>query len=225
MNYIQEEEFFHIQSIKQYTTCKPWELGKTYFVGNVNNPFFAYYDQAEHVVTDKNNTRHALNLIANSVAISVQRGAFPADLLSFYHCNPVNTLVELNDCFREYMILVRELIFEEIRRESFPHLPSRQKCIWVIPKNEYTLEAINFWWKQIASSSDTSILKLKLTGKIHLSTNDFLGIGTYSLNQFKQNAFKYWVGSKQSKNPKEAECLFEGFAEVIDSFNTPDNIK
>jgi len=113
----------------------------------------------------------------------------------------------------EYLKLTREWIFEEVRKEFFPNLPSRHRCIWVIPDNK---DAIQYWWKTMGEKGQ--ILKLELTGKIYRTNQQYLKRITAPLDQIRMNAFRYWAGAS-GDNPAEDEYLFEGFAKVLDIYD------
>jgi len=117
----------------------------------------------------------------------------------------------------ELRLFVRETIFEEVREKHFASLPSRKTCIWVSEEN-----AVSYWWKTLSSNGQNNykILKLNLSGSIHRADQQYLSWGTFSLNQLRYNAFKYWAGSDGS-NPIEEELLFEGNIEVIDEVMRP----
>ena len=105
---------------------------------------------------------------------------------------------------------IRELSFEEIRKEFFPAHPSRQRGIWVIKPDKDSLD----YWKNELGSAD-QIIKVQLTGKIHKANQEYLKATTDSLNTIRQRAFHYWTGTSGA-NIVEEEILFEGFAEVIE---------
>jgi len=107
--------------------------------------------------------------------------------------------------------IIRELIFEEVRKEFFPSHPSRQRCLWVI--NQENTDSLEYWRNELGAVD--KILKLRLTGKIHVANQTFLGATTENLNKIRQNAFHYWTGTNEGHN-RELEILFEGFATVIE---------
>lgn len=223
MEYIQEEEFYHIQAMKHYNTLPSWKKDETHFIGEKKNPFFGYYDNYAHNVRNPiNNTSYPLNVISNWVVKHNTEGlAIPEELKLFYHCNPVQTMCELHDCVTHYTMLVRELVFEEVRKDFFPQLPSRQKGIWVIPINESTSETVKYWWSQV-SNGNSQIIKLRLTGKIHQASSEWLTARVLPLDVIKQNAFKYWTGASSGRDLNQVECIFEGFATVIDFIKPSD---
>ncbi|MED4403252.1 DUF2441 domain-containing protein [Metabacillus fastidiosus] len=138
--------------------------------------------------------------------------------------NPFIKYYDLTDCvynqndnqslisaIRHYQIYVREQIFEEVRKEFFPNMPSRFKGLWVI---EEDIKTLNYWWKVFGESG--TIIKLILNGKIHRGNEQYLQLTGREADFIRQQAFKYWSGSK-GLNPNEV--VFEGFAKVYEIVN------
>jgi hypothetical protein len=109
--------------------------------------------------------------------------------------------------------LTREFIFEEVRKEHFPMFPSRNKCLWVIEDNDENKE----YWKQALVNQNTEfrLIKLSLTGKIFKANQQHLQSGNFTLDTWRQKAFRYWAGAS-GERPEESEVLFEGFAQVVE---------
>jgi hypothetical protein len=113
--------------------------------------------------------------------------------------------------------LIRELIFEEVRKEYFPTFPSRTRCLWVVPEEE---GLIDYWRNQLdVDEYEYKILKLSLTGKIFKANQGHLEVGNFPLDTWRQKAFRYWAGAS-GENPLENEVLFEGFATVLEVVQT-----
>lgn len=106
--------------------------------------------------------------------------------------------------------VIRELIFEEVRKEFFPSHPSRQKGLWVIKLDDPG--SLNYWKETLKGDK---IFKVQLTGKIHTANQQYLIPTTENLNKIRQNAFHYWTGTSGAR-AEEQETLFEGFATVIE---------
>ncbi|MGD6778825.1 DUF2441 domain-containing protein [Sutcliffiella horikoshii] len=126
---------------------------------------------------------------------------------------------DLINSLGHYQRLIREFIFEEIRKEFFSNLPSRQKCLWVIPNN---IDIINYWWKQIYSD-ERVLLKVSLTGKIHQVNQRYLKCNFESLDYNREQAFRYWTGSSEFSNI-ENEILFEGHIRIVEVLNSPEEL-
>ncbi|WP_337487858.1 DUF2441 domain-containing protein [Phascolarctobacterium faecium] len=169
MEYIQDQNFYHIQKLNSTT---PWLLNQTFFFGESKNKFFGFYD-------------------------------------TFQYQDPLPNVLS------DYIQYAREMIFEEIRQKHFPHLPSRQRCLWLIPIKNDNTQALDYW-KTILLQDNTphQILLLNCSGKIHYANQSFLDLHVGNFNYFREKAFKYWSGLNVDTVSSDIECLFEGFVTV-----------
>lgn len=129
-----------------------------------------------------------------------------------YHLKPLYTLKEAIDSLGNVMNLNRELAFESIRREFYPELPSRHKCIWLIPDNE---QSLNFWMN-LFGTKNQRVFKVQVDGKIHRTSQEWLIGGTYSLNEINSIAHKYW--KCENSGGIEDEVLFIGKIKILEKF-------
>ncbi|WP_027626267.1 DUF2441 domain-containing protein [Clostridium lundense] len=111
---------------------------------------------------------------------------------------------------KEQCIFTRETIFEEVRGNYFPSLPSRKTCLWVCTK-----DSLPYWWS--ALNGTKKIFKLELTGIMHKADEKYLICDTLSHDEIRANAFNYWTGS-DGLNPKKEELLFEGVIKVLQEY-------
>ncbi len=121
--------------------------------------------------------------------------------------------IESGGILRNYLLTVREDVLEEVRLDSYPELPSRKKCIWVIADNGYLNESINFWWNELNRKGQ--LLKLELTGCIFHANEQYLPMTIKSIEYVRGMADQYWRGSIVG-DPTRDEYLFMGDARVID---------
>ena len=209
--FVENVVYYHIQQIQPWKG-QPWVVGQTYFIGGKKNPFLGFYDLASFNIQDPTSKNwYSLNNVANSMIKYIDKKEKDEYLKTFYHFSPEKTMKELYNALEEYLKLVREWTFEEVRREFFPSLPSRQRCLFVIPND---VKSLNYWWNALGKSG--SILKLELTGKLHRTNQLYLIATTDSLDHIRGKAFRYWAGASGS-NSAEDEYLFEGFAKVLES--------
>ena len=127
-----------------------------------------------------------------------------------YHFNPILTLGETIDSLGNSMKIIRELAFEAIRKEFYPELPSREKCIWLIPDNEQSF----VFWKNVLNNNSQRIFKLAVDGKIHKAAQKWLVGGTFALNETNSMAHKYWNGGDSGSI--EDEILFVGKIKILE---------
>lgn len=207
MSVVQEQVFYHINRAGDTA----WKPGARFFFGNNPNNFVAMFDLLAHTVTDPaTGVEYPMNVVAEEVMNVMTHGKAKArELEGFYHYNPVQTLYETNRALNHALRLIREFVFEEVRRQTFPEHPSRYRCIWLIPGEE---GAVSYWWN-VLRSERARLFQIRATGKLHRASQKHLTLGTFSLDEWKQNAFKYWAGVILP-DTIEDEVLFEGFIRV-----------
>lgn len=108
---------------------------------------------------------------------------------------------------QHYIMLVRELVTEEVRKARFDRLPSRQTCIWA----SEDLGLARFWVQRL--NGPAQIAELEVTGAIHRADSALLLGDSEPFSETYQNAEAYWRGDTSSK--AEPEVLFAGQARVV----------
>ena len=107
---------------------------------------------------------------------------------------------------------VREMTFEEIRRQQFSALPSRYTCIFLIPDDE---ESVRFWWNDLRTQGEGKrrIYEVSATGIAHRASQTLLGqLETRSVEEWEKMAVGYWSNQPQATDD---EILFEGELRII----------
>jgi hypothetical protein len=200
---VKDSVVYHIQ---KDTTQPGWNVGDSFFFGEVKNHFFSSFDDASTVVTVGGVNYYVRDVLLNLNRIRKGEDSF---IPSLGECKIDYAKVE-DVAYKALSFttsFIRETIFEEVRLKFFPHLPSRQRCIWVIPDGQ----SLTFWKQYITGR----IFQLKINGKAYRASDKHLGNDSMSINQYRRNAFNYWAGLGVRGDPDE-EILFEGFVEVIE---------
>ena len=215
MQTVQDETFYHIQR-----GPVSWEVGSEHFISRSVNLFVGYFDTAYKRIKDpKSGVGFPVNLVLEHAhKVFLGKASKDPQLEPFYHYDAVKCLGEANGCLAHYLKLVREFVFEEVRTNSFPTLPSRYRCIWLIPKK---IESVKYWWERLGGENKR-ILEVQVTGKLHRASERYLDPNTFSLNQWKELAFKYWAGAREVEEVED-EILFEGFVKVLNAI-TPEKM-
>ena len=112
---------------------------------------------------------------------------------------------------REYTMLIRELVYEEIRRSEFPMLPSRRHCIWLCDE-----DTLNLWLNTL--EGDVSVYKVKVSGNLHMCCGEMLEDNRINYTILTDVARRYWKG-ENAQTSKEREYLLEGEVEIIEELN------
>lgn len=191
---INNEVFYHIHTIGGgYDSL--WAPGNEFKVGNTKrNKFIEYFDTARiGVEFEKGRTvpmSSAINKFLN-LPIETQREQFPI------------CLQQAAKAIKEMGTFIRETIFEEIRRNEFPTLPSRMQCIWVCEE-----EDIQYWSDKL-HAGEKAIFKISLTGVMHRANPENLVSDSIEHNLLREHARQYWKANDLENTPAH-EVLFEG---------------
>lgn len=199
------EEFYHIQ---RSNLPIPWEIGQQIEVGKEYNYFYEYFFDHRMGVKNSAGDFISLNYLLEKIIATHEGKEDPdSDIERIYGYDLLKSLKDASVAIKEYTMLLREIISEQVRVEKFSNLPSRLKCIWVLPN----LDSVRYWKPII----EGRILKLSLTGQILKTDAAFLKNDTFSLNEFKKQAEFYWAGIKQEGSNAE-EILFSGTIVVLE---------
>lgn len=203
MNIVENKKFYHIQTIDE------WNIGETHFIGKEKNPFNGYFDKNGHNYFDKKSGQFFnTSIIADHMVHYINTSEKDPSLEPYFQYDKDETINHLRNTLGHYLRFSRESIFEEVRANFFPNMPSRLRCLWVIPDDK---DAVKYWWNTLGKQG--RILELSISGKIHQASQQYLSLSTNSFDLLRQDAFKYWT-SATGRNKMEDECLFEGFAKV-----------
>lgn len=195
MIYVNNKQFFHINSKANASPYDLMEVKSTIVVGENTNPFFNYYEKYSRTyeVREPNNT------IQSIPGITFLKNVKEGNII------PDNLPAISYDISKHFMMLARELVWESIRIKYFPECPSRQKCLWLI-KDE---ETVRKWLPVLGFCNGTySIVRVRATGIIAEVDSQLLVNGSEPLSDWYENARKYWSG-EMTNNPL-SEILFNG---------------
>lgn len=110
----------------------------------------------------------------------------------------------LKNVSKEMAFYIREQVFEDVREEFYPQLPSRQKCLWLSDEEQLS------YWKTINISELQWLLTLELQGNIFCGDAYWLRADTLSSIEYIDRAKRYWSG--EISNVPRKEYLFSGQA-------------
>ena len=122
--------------------------------------------------------------------------------------NQLKLLPRLKSCIKEYQLLVRELAYEEIRKQYFPNLPSRNNCIWLCRE-----EQLNYWLNNF-KKSDVDIYELMLAHEPFKTRDSLLPMPFESYSEMKCKAKKYWEYNSDELFFDD-EYLYEGKFKIL----------
>lgn len=151
-------------------------------------------------------------------SLVIGEGKNPLALVRENHgANSGKAIGDMEGAISHYQNIIRELVFEKVRKEQFSDLPSRQKCLYVMPED---YETINYWWNRLPAEEkgDRVLFKLKLTGKIFKANQQFVCTTYESVSRIKELSVLYWSGTPGVRDIED-EYLFVGnvvVEEIID---------
>ncbi len=193
------ESYFHINSSANLSPYGMMKKGDAIQVGKSSNPFFRFYEvyQRTYAVTESDGSVHqipAMSFLRRTKDDSIESQDFPR--IAFETAN-------------HFLILARELFWENIRLAEFPDAPSRQRCIWLIE----SLEHVSAWIMRLGfKPGDFQVVRVSTQGQVVRTDGNNLAGDTQLLSVWTNLARAYWAG-KKSSNPIP-EVLFEGNLEV-----------
>lgn len=170
-------------------------------VGFETNPFFKFYE---------NNAREYPVRRSDGTTENIASMRFLQNVLQG-NINPDNLPQTAYEISNHFLMLSRELVWENIRIEKYPNYPSRQKCLWLL-KNQDQIER----WKKILKLEPRSysIVKVKATGRAIEVDSSHLPSDSEPLPTWYEKAYKYWEGAVTEDPLKE--FLFVGKIKVTE---------
>lgn len=205
--HIENQKFFHIH---KHNSPKWFEGARMGFGLEPNNAWRAFEAARRGITNPKSNEIYTVDMVALR-ALEFYRKQKPKDpRLSFYHYDPVVTLAETLDSLFLATRMVRELIFEDVRRQLYTALPSRVSCIWLIPEDP---RAVRFWLDNMRGDYK-KVYRVNATGELHRATQQIVMGDTISMGEWRKRAVDYWNGAKTESY--DDELLLSGDIEVLE---------
>lgn len=123
-------------------------------------------------------------------------------------------LIDLSQAISKYDFALRELALEDVRREQFPQLPSRMKCMFLTDDKKECLDNLPKFAK-VGYGSFYQAVAVKASGTVFYARDFVVARAGLSINQYKEQAVKYW-SQDQNSTTKAKEILFVGEAEIVE---------
>jgi hypothetical protein len=205
--HIENGKFFHIH---KHNSPKWFEGARNTFGNEPNNAWRAF-ELARRVITDpKTNEMYTVDLVALKALNFYRKQSQKESRLKFYHHDPVLTLAETLDSLFLATSMVRELIYEDVRRLDYPMLPSRTSCIWLIPEDA---KSVRFWLDSMRGDYK-KVFRVNVTGELHRAIQQVVMGDTISMSEWRGRAAEHWNGIKTECY--DDELTLSGDVEVLD---------
>ena len=202
MQIVNEQSYFNINSNANFSPHPLMCRGDIYNIGETANPFFHFYEvyQRTYPVTETS-TGITHQVPAMKFLRSMKDGEING------HGLPAIAYEIAN----HFLMLARELVWENVRLAEFSEAPSRQRCIWLIESMD---DVIN-WVNRLGFKPNIySIVRVRATGHALKVDSNYLVGDSEPLSTWFEKAHSYWSG-KLTQTPLP-EVLFEGRIEVDD---------
>lgn len=187
---IQKNILFHI------SPKNIWKIGDTIIAGKQENPFW---------LACKNYSPR-IEVNEETISMFTMFDKYPQLDLTQDTLNYIYQL--LKNVSKEMAFYIREQVFEDVRKEFYPKLPSRQKCLWLSDEDGLS------YWRTMTIGEQQYLLTLELDGNIFCGDEYWLKADTLSSIEYANRAKHYWSGDMTNRSVKE--YLFYGQAIIKD---------
>jgi hypothetical protein len=191
-------DYYHINTLVPYNPYGPLGVGDEVDIGGRSNPYFRFFE--------KGTIKYPLRNADGSVD--------PVPVVTFTSRVAQGEIDEPED-YAEFLVNVAwhcatylsETIWEEVRRREFPRLPSRQRCVWLIPSQA----GVRFWLPRMQVSErgvNFRVLRVRVQGRIHRANETYLRQDILPMEEYIRLAQLYWQGVDEEEETEE--IIFEG---------------
>ena len=125
-----------------------------------------------------------------------------------------NLIFDLSKALSNYDFIMREFALEEVRKQQFPHLPSRFRCMFLSEDADTCLHNLQGFVNRGAGSILQAI-KVRVNGEAHFVKDYGVSRLGLSFNEYKNEAIKYWSQDQHSTSATK-EILFTGYVEIVE---------
>ncbi len=132
-----------------------------------------------------------------------------------YESNQMKELTDKDRIIEEYDFIVRELAAEEVRKEEFPNLPSRLKCLYICDNIENCKKRVEKF--KGLNVDVTQIIKISLSEEPYAVNAKLFPKIRASYNEYKEYARNFFKSMKKG-GKSEDEYLFVGTLTVEEVF-------
>jgi Protein of unknown function (DUF2441) len=200
-----EQDYFHINRVVEWSPHEKLSAGDKFDVGGESNPYFRFFEKFHKTVPVTNtNDGKIMDVPGVKFVGEVANGKINSpDVAKIAH-----------GILKHFVAYIRELIWEDVRKKEFPHLPSRQRCYWLIPN----IEGVKYWCGRLAlEKTEFQVIRVRVQGRLHKASEKYLLGDSEPLEVSIQKARQYWLGVVEESSSEE--IIFEGqvtVQEVID---------
>ena len=194
--------FYHVTFKKPYNFFPEFNVNEEITIGNNFNPFYNYfYSTDDHISVGIPGGTQIIHYSTNLEYLARGTG------ITNYP-NPQQIFPYLNNKFSDLYNLNRELILENIRIQSYPHMPSRLKCLWVTK----TREEAQTWINNFSNTKELKLISFESMVEPIKVDSMLIPLPHDSLKDKEVKSHSYWSGEISEK--PMIEYLFQGKAKI-----------
>jgi hypothetical protein len=202
-----ERDYYHINRAVSWSPYSLLSDGDEVDVGGSSNPFFRLFETAR-VEYDVNVGDGSAAQVPGIRFLQLARAGEITGLT-------MQGLAAIADeVSRHFVRYVRELIWEDVRRREFPHLPSRQRCVWLIQNQD----GVRYWLGRMNAGGAFQVLRVRVQGRIHVASESYLLGDSEPMEETIRKARQYWLGVVEQEGTEEV--IFEGRMRVVEVMPT-----
>lgn len=123
-------------------------------------------------------------------------------------------IFDLSKALSNYDFIMREFALEEVRKQQFPHLPSRFRCMFLSEDADTCLHNLQGFIDR-GAGTNLQAIKVKVNGEAHFVKDYGVSRLGLSFNEYKNEAIKYWSQDQHSTSATK-EILFIGDVEIVE---------
>lgn len=193
-----DRDYYHVNFIAPHLPYGPLSVGDEVDIGGSNNPYFRYFEEGGKAYPVRNNDGSVVPLPPATFTRLVAEGEIevPKDFPDL-----------VADLTRHCASFLLEMIWEDVRRKEFPQLPSRQRCVWLIPSQA----GVKYWLPRMIPPErevDFQVLRVRVQGRLHRANETYLREDILPMQESIRLARLYWQGVDEEADTEE--IIFEG---------------
>lgn len=195
-----EQDYFHINRVLPYSRHPLLRTGDVIEIGHESNPYFRVYETSRKAYSLTAPDGQNVSVPGVKFLGGVRRGEIDCPRLP----------VIAHELATHLAGLVGELIWEDVRQREFPGLPSRQRCVWLVPD----LEAVRYWLERLGpGASAAQVVRVRCAGRVHVASESHLVGDSVPIEEAALRARRYWRG--ELPDTGREEIIFEGRLTVL----------
>ncbi|MBM3504892.1 MAG: DUF2441 domain-containing protein [Alphaproteobacteria bacterium] len=197
---VKDATCFHVNRRDTHVPKPRMELGQTLMIGNTLNSLYGFIESKQRVYRTE----------VPGLGVKPVAPVYFMQLVATGQIPPPADFVRFAaDIVSDFAILVRELVFEDVRAREFPYAPSRKTCLWLCDTEEDAVA----WANTLGRGRDLyRILEVNATGRVHTAETRHLENDLIPVPRVQSAAKLYWRGDIAPENTRET--LFVGKLEV-----------